>query len=543
MKEMLKGKIVMNVSMIGIKIIHDTKSEESFFKLAMKDLASQVIDEDVVECTIQNNQGVVHKIIERRRQPFIGMISKITSKVVYLHLPLMNPCSSIPYLFHSNENIKIGDYVLGWIGVPGSVDECKVVQVIESQNVIGDLERVVKRYHEELFQVDHSELLLEMKNIPYHSIKDLTHLDTFHIDPSGCTDIDDLMSIDLSSNKIYIHIIDISKYISLGSKDDLIGLSYGNTWYLPNFSIHLFQNISEIYNGPLFCITMEISFEDDQISDVQVYKSKVNLKYDFMYSDVQDIFEGKNHPLKPSLDWSLGRIESIYIPNENPMRKLYWKIDQNKINIEYENELLAHRYINGWMVFYNSWIAENIKIHNQPLPQRHHPETNRHNLPEDPETRKSSLSKEVQQIMLMKQMRQAEYMNKPGHFGLNKKFYTHATSPLRRYFDRWIQYMYTYDFWIPGENLLEHLNRMERISERVSDWVHKQILFQYVEQNKNKQWEAYVVKIHAKGIEWYLYELQEFLYEPKCDPFIILGEKAFLKIQIDRRNIPRLQIV
>ena len=538
MKEMLKGKIVMNVSMIGIKIIHDTKSEECFFKLAMKDLASQVIDEDIVECTIQNNQGVVHKIIERRRQPFIGVVSKITSKVVYLHLPLMNPCSSIPYLFHSNQNIKIGDYVVGWIGGPESKNQLEITQVIESQTITYDLERVVKRYHEELFQLDHSDLLFEFKSLPHHPIKDLTHLDTFHIDPSGCTDIDDLMSIDLSLNKIYIHIIDISKYISLGSKDDRIGLSYGNTWYLPNFSIHLFQNISEIYNNPLFCITMEISFDNGQITDVQLYKSKVNLKYDLIYSDVQDIFDGKNHPLKLSLDWSLGRIGSIYIPNENPMRKLYWKIDQNKINIEYENELLAHRYINAWMVFYNSWIAENVKIQNQTLPQRHHPETKPHK-----EFMNISLPIEVQHIMYMKQMRQAEYMNKPGHFGLNKGFYTHATSPLRRYFDRWIQYMYTYDLWIPGEKLLEHLNRMERISERVSDWVHKQILFQYVEQNKNKLWEAYVVKIHPKGIEWYLYELQEFLYEPKSDPFIILGEKAFLKIQVDRRNIPRLQIV
>jgi hypothetical protein len=500
----------------------------------MKELASQVIDEDIVLFTIQKNgdslgQGIVHKIVERRSQPFIGIVTKITSKFMFIHLPLHNPCSSIPCIISlSNQNVKVGDNVLGWI----DKDKC---EVLEFGLGVRD---IIQKYHNELYKISITELLLEPQIAEEKPIIDLTHLDTFHIDPSGCVDIDDLMSIDLSMNKIYIHIVDISKYISIGSKEDRMGLLYGNTWYFPEFALHLYPNVSDFYNRPLYCMTMDITFEDGELLKVDFYKSKVKIEYDFTYAEVQEIFDGKEHQLKKGLDWSLEMIRSIYLPNVNHMRKLYWKINQNKINIEYENELLSHRYINAWMVFYNSWIGENIRIKGQLLPQRHHPETKiRPILSQD-----TTIPKEVQYIMNVKQMRQAEYMNKAGHFGLNKNFYTHATSPLRRYFDRWVQYMYSYDFWISGENLLDHLNRMERISERVSDWFHKQILFQYVEQDQDKLWEAYPVKIHPRGVEWYLYELQEFIYQSNEDRFIVLGERGGLKLKVDRRSIPKLQI-
>jgi hypothetical protein len=528
MTTILKGKIVMNTSMIGILCNDDS----NFYKLGMKDLASQVIDEDLILFTIQNNQGIVHKIVERKRQPFIGIVSKITCKNIYIHLPLLNPCSSIACPLRSpgpSKDIKIGDNILGWI----DIDKCEIIDFgLKDKDLI-------ERYHNELLKTNISNLSLESKNISNHPTKDLTHLKTFHIDPSGCIDIDDLMSVDLSMNKVYIHIIDISKYISIGSKEDQIGLIYGNTWYFPEFTLHLYPNASGFYGRPLFCITMEITFDKDILSNVELYKSLVDLKFNFTYSEVQEIFDGKDHPLKKELDWSLDRIRQIYLPHESTMRRLYWRFEENKIQMEYESELLAHRYINAWMVFYNSWMGENIRINGQLLPQRHHPETNIRPILSET----FNIPKEVQHILQVKQMRQAEYMNKAGHYGLNRNFYTHATSPLRRYFDRWIQYMYSYDFWIEGKELLEHLNRMERISERVSDWYHKQILLKYVEQNKDKLWEAYAVKIHPKGMEWYIYDIQEFLYQAKEDRFVVLGEKVNLKLQVDRRNIPKLQIL
>jgi len=517
---MFTGRITIHGSMIGI--IYD---ENQFIKLSMKELASQVIDQDIVEFQIINQQGVVMKIIERRNQPFIGIVSKITSKCIYLHLPLLSPCSSIscPLPF---EKISVGSKVVGWI----YLDRCEIIEIIESNK---DL---IQRYYLEFSKIDITSLLISSnKNNRLEKVKDLTHLQTFHIDPSGCIDIDDFMSIDIQERKIYIHIIDISKYIEIGSKEDKIGLLYGYTWYLSDLVLHLYPNVSSIYDSDIYCITMEITFQE-QISKVELYKSKIRLCHKFIYSEIQEIFDGrhKEHPLKKEFDWSLQMLKDIYLPDESSMRRLKWK-HGDKLEIEYENELLSHRYVSGWMIFYNSWIAQTIRVQNQLLPQRHHPET---------KTNKSieiDVPKEVQHIMYVKQFRQAEYMNKAGHFGLSRNFYTHATSPLRRYFDRWIQYMYSYDIWEDGEKLMEHLNRMERLAESVADWYHKQLLFEYIEQKKDKLWEGYVVKVHARGIEYYIYDIQEFIYHIGNDKQ--LGDKVFLKLQVDRSRIPILKIV
>lgn len=529
---MFKGKITVNGTMIGI-----VYNDNQYIKLGMKDLASQVIYEDIVQFTIQNHQGIANKIIRRKKQPFIGIVSKITSKCLYLHLPLLNPCSSIPIPLSRetltpisqrfSNDLTIGDNVLGWIDLDG----CKILYTKLSD------EELITKYHSEFSKMDVFDYLPKINKNVFHTPKDLTYLETFHIDPSGCVDIDDFMSIDLPNRKVYIHIIDITRYIPPGSPQDQYGVIYGNTWYFPTFALHLYPDTSSIYktdNGEknlLYCITMEITFQNDTYK-VDFYKSIIKNSYDFTYSEIQEIFDGKNHPLKQSLDWSLETIGKFYLPNESIMRRLYWRIDNmDKIKIEYENELMAHRFINGWMVFYNSWIAENVKIKGQLLPQRHHPVTSVAKIVE-----MGNIPKEVQHIVYMKQFRQAEYKNTTGHFGLNREFYTHSTSPLRRYFDRWIQYMYTYDFWTSDERLLEHLNQMEKLSERIREWHHRQTLMKYIEQNKDKEWESYVIKIHPKGVEYYIYDIQEFIYHPLNDK--VLGQKVFLKLIIDRKSIP-----
>jgi exoribonuclease R len=535
---MLYGTISTNGPIVGI-----VYNDNQFIKLAMRSLASQVIDKDKIEFVIENHQAIVLKVVERKKQPFIAVVSKITPKTIYIHLPILSPCSSIPVNIDVS-SFHIGDRVVGWIDING----CRILDRYDTNK------DMIESYYSELSKIDIYSILYDIssnENIKINTeYKDLTHLQTFHIDPSGCVDIDDFMSIDISNQKIYIHIIDISKYITQGSIDDKLGILYGYTWYFPDFVLHLYPNTKSIYDSPtIYCITMEITFVED-IFHVELYKSKIQIYHDFNYSEVQEIFDGKDHPLKSSLDWSLSKIRDIYLPNESPTRRLYWTGLKSKINIEYESELLAHRYINGWMVFYNSWFADNIRIatesqipggsrfayHQQLLPQRHHPVANVHKIIEI-----DNAPKEVQHILYVKQFRQAEYTNKAGHFGLNRNFYTHATSPLRRYFDRWIQYMYSYDFWTPGEVLIQHLNDMEKLNERLSEWYHKQILFEYIEQNKDKLWESYVIKIHPKGIEYYIYDIQEFIYHFHNDKQ--LGDKVFLKLSIDRKAIPKLVII
>ena len=477
-----------------------------------------MIDEDLVEFEVSGQVAIVTKIVSRNPQPYIGIVSKITPKIIYINLPLLNPYSSIESYLHtsSNSNIKIGTKLVGWI----SLDSFQVLEFYEN---IKDL---ITRFYKEIRGIDISKnILCSTQHDKNKIVKDLTHLNTFHIDPSGCNDIDDFMSIDKYKQKIYIHIIDITQYISLNHDNDLEQRKYGYTLYFPDFTFHLDSNLVKDISREIYCITLEIDLQDTN-KKVSLYKSKIRCKFDLTYQQAQEIFDGGVHPLRDDLIWSLDKIE---LQNPSPYRRKYWRYNENKLQIEFEDECLAHRYVSGWMIYYNSWIAENYSV-----PQRVHPETKLFKLQFIKE-----LPLEVQYIMYVKQMRQAEYKGDSlGHFGLNKKYYTHATSPLRRYFDRIIQYILLGELKECHEQLLEHLNCMERISERVRDWYDKQLTFQYIDENNGKLWDAYIVKINPSGMEIYIYEIQEFIWIRRDEiQEYKLGDKINIYLELKNNGI------
>lgn len=494
--QMKYGKVLTNGTILGLKSFEDNQ----YYKIERKELASQVLDEDIVEFELINQKAVVYKIISRSSQPFIGVVTKITPKYIYLNLPLLNPFSSIPHPSLMNRKIEIGTKVLGEI----SLDKLQIQSLYKNDR------QLLTDYYIHLHQKNLSLNPIQLeKDLSTQTVKDLTYLTTFHIDPSGCVDIDDFMSIDSSSNKIYIHIVDITKYIPLNSKEDLEERKIGYTWYFPDFSIHLHAPES---SKQLFCLTLEIQIDPstNQPERIDFYPSKIKCSYDFIYEEIQDIFDEKVvHSLKNDLIWSLNIIQRIYFPKQSHFRKRIIQKQNDKIDLRYQEELLSHRFVSAWMIYYNSWIAEHF-----PVPQRFHPET------KILEMNHSQLPKEVQHILYVKQMREADYRNhemekqedKILHFALNKKFYTHSTSPLRRYFDRLIQNICVNNIKDVSNEVLDHLNRMERLSERVNEWYEKQLLFTFVEQNKDKLWQSFIVQKHFNGIELYIYDLQEFIF-------------------------------
>jgi hypothetical protein len=520
---MLRGKIVLNRTFIGILY-----GNNIYVKLGMKDMASQVIDNDIVDFVLENKQGIVKNIIERNKQPFIGIITKTDSHSVYINLPLLNPISSIR-INKSNIgfDLKFNDCILGWL----DINNCFV-----QQSVPNDKE-LIEKYYIELGKLD---IKLFSKNNFINDktdYVDLTYLETFHVDPEGCEDIDDFISIDKNERKVYLHIVDISHYIAPGSKDDINGIKYGNTWYFPDFTKHLYNKFID-YDF-LYCLTLEIRFNEDD-HDIQFYKSKIHCKFDFDYSYLQLIFDKKlNHPIQKDLLWSLNKLETLYLPPPSNVRRLKWISDNDRFIPSYEEELLSHRYISGWMIFYNSWIGKNIKIDNNILPQRHHPVKDILQI----KNPSNKLPLEIQYMILVKQYRQAEYNEfHHGHFGLNREYYTHSSSPLRRYFDRLIQYRITYGKnYNFSEDLLDHLNFMEKLSERISQWYITRIMNKFIIDNPEKIYECYLIEKSPFGSSYYIYDLKEIVFEHGSVNQQI-GEKFLAKLSIVGNKIIILKI-
>ena len=497
-----------------IGILH----HEKFLKIQPVGLASQVLDRDHVEYIIHQGCAVIQNIVARTTQVSIGQVVSSNAKFTFVHFPLLSPISSIPIpktVFDPNV------YLLCEI----SKEEIKVLS-FHSQ-----LETLVLQYHEhqKLDQNLYQSYIQQFKTKKEIPVRDLTHLPTFHIDPPGCVDIDDFLTLDPSSSKIWIHIVDISKYVDLGSKDDQRGFQYGYTWYFPYHSIHLLEPLK---TNEFYVLTMEIDLVNE--NRVELYPSKIKNHYDFTYSQVQEILDVKKED-HLGFNWSMEVLEKIHpVKYIRQGRKMVWLSDGE---IGFQEELLSQRLVAGWMIFYNSWIGKNRNV-----PQRYHPLTKIYDLDDQ------NLPDEVKHILWVKQIKQATYEHQHGHFGLDKDYYTHATSPLRRYFDRWIQYLIFYEN-VRDENVekkvLEHLNRLELQSEKIRDWVHLQMILKYLDNHSDKKWKAFVVSKHLNGIEFYVYDLQEIVFW-RCDslsPNVVLGAEVQVLLKNKNRKITMIQLL
>ena len=70
------------------------------------------------------------------------------------------------------------------------------------------------------------------KNIFTDEYQDLTHLNTFNVDPINSKDFDDAISLDENKNTIYIHIVEAHEHIVQSSSID-------NNAFLSSFTLYL----------------------------------------------------------------------------------------------------------------------------------------------------------------------------------------------------------------------------------------------------------------------------------------------------------------
>jgi exoribonuclease R len=64
--------------------------------------------------------------------------------------------------------------------------------------------------------------------------QDLTHLETFNVDPTNSKDFDDAISVDSDRNIVYVHIVDAHEQIVPSSSLDINAALSAFTLYLQN---------------------------------------------------------------------------------------------------------------------------------------------------------------------------------------------------------------------------------------------------------------------------------------------------------------------
>ncbi len=246
---------------------------------------------------------------------------------------------------------------------------------------------------------------------------DLTHLNTFSIDPNNCIDIDDAFSFTKLNNNnfiIYIHIADVSSYIPPNSDLDIELQKRIQSIYLPNNNIHMIPDFISIDNISLLenkdnlrAFTLELNISKSNniylIDNYKYYKSKIKIKnYNYDYFDKKKI--------------------SKYEDFINIAKYFYFKKFNNNLNINFN----SHHLVEIMMIIANSISAKEIYDDNKSIFRAH----NINITLSDNLYNKYSISNYL--IPALYCMKNTTDLS---HSVLTEDLYTHFTSPIRRYVD------------------------------------------------------------------------------------------------------------
>ena len=358
-----------------------------------------------------------------------------------------------------------------------------------------------------------ADVLLESEaiseTIPQEEIKnrkDFRKITTFTIDPVDAKDFDDAISLEKLENnryKIGIHIADVSHYVKPGTALEREAINRATSVYLVDRTIpmlpeKLSNNLCSLRpHEDRLCFSVELELDENwNVCGTWIGKGIIHSDRRFSYEEAQERIVNKSGDYFEELDL-LNRIalkyEKIRFKNgalRFESKELKFQLDENNLptKVIEKERFEAHKLIETYMLLANQAVATyvfNLKKPNPPFIYRTHDEPPKDKLLEfakfckligypiqiDNEKQlRQSLNgllertagkpeEELLQQMSIRTMAKAVYTSqKTSHFGLAFDFYTHFTSPIRRYPD-----------------LLAHRILFEYLNQRESPYSESQI--------------------------------------------------------------------
>ncbi|HEO6001542.1 TPA: ribonuclease R [Streptococcus agalactiae] len=315
---------------------------------------------------------------------------------------------------------------------------------------------------------------------------DLRQEVTFTIDGADAKDLDDAVHIKLLDNghfELGVHIADVSYYVTEGSALNREALSRGTSVYVtdrvvPMLPERLSNGICSL-NPNLDRLTQSCIMEIDQNGRVvnhQITQSVINTTYRMTYTSVNDIIAGDEEICSEyeSIVSSVQHMVTLHHTLEAMRTRrgaLNFDTSEAKImvndkgmpvDIVIRNRGIAERMIESFMLAANETVAEHYARLKLPFIYRIHEEPKAEKLQKfidyasvfgvqiqgtATKITQSALQdfmkkvqgqpgSEVLSMMLLRSMQQARYSeHNHGHYGLAAEYYTHFTSPIRRYPD------------------------------------------------------------------------------------------------------------
>jgi len=433
----------------------------------------------------EKRSGRVIRILDRVNETIIGTLQK--TKYFYYVIPDERRVIHDIYTKPAR-NAEVGDKVVlklvEWTSRHVN-PEGQIVEVLGKSSAPGvDILAIIRKYHlpTQFSEQALAEAKLIPDEIPVSELKqrlDLLGKFIITIDPDDAKDFDDAVNVDELPNggwRLGVHIADVSHYVRPGSALDREARARGNSVYLVDRVLPMLPE--ELSNG--LCslrphedrLTQSCFIEFTPklaVRKVEFALSVIRSRHRLTYKEASALLRSHadgdelTHELKKMWRLALKLRQQRFVQGSLDLDFPEVKVRLDKhgkpIGIEKIHYDISHQLIEEFMLAANEAVARHLCNLQIPCIYRIHEEPDLEKLRDFREyaqsfgyqvgdaTHRRALQKLLAAVKdkpeeyainlaLLRSLRQARYSPKPvGHYGLAKTFYTHFTSPIRRYAD------------------------------------------------------------------------------------------------------------
>ena len=471
-------------------------------------------------------EGEVEEIIERARTEFVGKI-EISKQFAFLvpdnprmHVDIYIPLDKLKGATHGQiALVKMTDWpesatspfgeVVDVLGNPGEADA-------EMHAVLAEY-GLPYRFPEEVEEAA-AAIPTELDEKEIKLRRDMRDITTFTIDPHDAKDFDDALSVRVLENGNYeigVHIADVSHYVQPGDIIDKEAFDRATSVYLVDRVVPMLPEVlsnglcSLRPNEDKFTFSAVFQMNDEaQILNSWFGRTVINSDRRFAYADAQEILEGASGDMEDELHL-LDRLAKIMRKKRMKAGAISFHSIEVKFHLDEKGQPLdvyfkeskdANQLIEEFMLLANRKVAEFVgrtpegtfsnktmvyRVHDEPDPAKvsefnnfvkqfgyRMTLTNRKTITNSLNAILDEIQGKQEENMIEKlairTMSKAIYTtDNIGHYGLAFDYYTHFTSPIRRYPDVMVHRLL--QFYLEGGKKHPESDLFERRCEHSSE--------------------------------------------------------------------------
>lgn len=524
-------------------------------------------------------EGEVVEIIERWKTTFVGTVEVMPNFAFLVpdnkNMPfdLFIPTSKLNGALQGQKAVaKVIDWdpksknpvaeIINVLGFPG-------LNETEMHAILAEFE-LPYHFNEEVEQ-DADKIDGEITKADTKDRRDFRDVPTFTIDPEDANDFDDAISLKQLENgswEVGVHIADVTHYVKAGSLVEEEAKQRATSVYLvdrvvPMLPEKLSNNICSLKPAE-DKLTYSAVFElNDKAEVLEEWFGRTIINSDkrFSYSEAQKVIDTEEGDLKEQVLVLHRLAQNLRTKRFSQGAFAFEKIevrfdldDAGKpVGIKFREMGTSNQLIEEFMLLANKRVAEYVgkklkgktfvyRIHDKPDPEKintfsHFIKRFGYKLIEDDKTSlpkamnkllNSVTGKKEQNIietLALRSMAKAVYSTENiGHYGLSFKYYTHFTSPIRRYPDMMVHRLLT--DYLSGENpggqdkyekLCDHSSKMERLASEAERASVKYKQVEYMSDKTGQVFEGVISGV----TEWGIYVE---IIENQCEGMIHIRE-------------------